>query len=186
MAMSERPADWTAPAVTGSDHPRTGTERDLLLGWLASHRAALLWKCSGLTAEQLRAPVLAPSTLTLLGLVRHLAECERAWFTHAVGRAPDVPLYGTDDDPDADLHLTGADAERDLATFVAELAVSDRVLAGADLDAEVVNRHGRSMSVRWIVLHMIEEYARHNGHADLLRERIDGATGDFPWFAAGS
>ena len=171
---------WTAPAVTGEPTLGAGTERELLDTWLDAHRRTLLWKCSGLTADQLKTPADPPSTLTLLGLVRHLADCERWWFTHHAAQRPMVDLFCTEADPDADFDgVPEADAAADLATFAAECQASRAVTADLDLDAELASESGRALSVRWIFLHMIEEYARHNGHADLLREHLDGATGDF-------
>jgi len=177
---SEHPSEPGAgmdPAERPARMPRTGTERELLQGWLDTHRQTLRWKASNLGLDQLLQPSVAPSGLTLLGLVRHMAECERGWFqVVAAGRAlPD--LYPS---PDGD--LLGANrehAEADLLTYEAAVAAADEVLASVDLD-EVVRMPatGERVAVRWIWLHMIEEYARHNGHADLLRERIDGATGD--------
>ena len=172
---------WTAPAVEDEARPSaTGTEHDLLQMWLDVHRRTLLWKCSGLTAEQLKEQANPPSVLNLLGLVRHMADNERWWFTHHAAGLPLVPLYCTDDDENADFDgVPDADPAADLAAFEAECEASRHSTAGLDLDHEV-QPWDRPISVRWILLHMIEEYARHNGHADMLRERIDGTTGDFP------
>jgi hypothetical protein len=173
---------WTAPQTTYVKPVRVGGEREQLESWLDAHRRTLLWKCSGLDEQQLKAPANPPSTLTLLGLVRHLADCERWWFQKiAAGR--DVPdLYCTDEAPDADLDdYADSDAEGDLATFEREVTAARE--ATAELSLDDVVRHpesGRELNVRWIYVHMIEEYARHNGHADFLREQLDGATGDFP------
>ena len=151
----------------------------MLQGWLDWHRQTLLSKCAGLTAEQLKLASTEPSNLTLLGLVRHMTEVERSWFrTRAAGDATAALLYCSDGNEDGDFDdVAGADAEADLAAFVAELPACDRSVAGLALEHEFTRR-GRQMSLRWVYLHMIEEYARHNGHADLIRERIDGATGD--------
>ena len=174
---------WTAPEPqTYVKPPRVAGEREALEGWLDAHRQVLLWKCAGLTEGQLKTPANPPSTLTLLGLVRHLADCERWWFQQvAAGR--DVPdLYCTPEHPDADLDdYADADAAAELATF--EQEVRDARAAIADLPLDHVIRHpesGNELDLRWIVIHMIEEYARHNGHADFLREQLDGVTGDFP------
>ena len=123
-----------------------------------------------------------PSTLTLLGLVRHMSDVERGWFRRHAARQEVEFHYSSDEEPDADLlNVDRADASADLAHFVAECQLSRDATANLSLD-EVVPSRGhyadRTRNVRWIYLHMIEEYARHNGHADLLRERIDGATGD--------
>ena len=157
-------------------------EREMLTGWLEHHRAILLWKCEGLTDDQLRQRSVPPSTLSLLGLIRHMAEVERGWF-RAVLLGEDVPdLYDRRDDTDADFNgVDDADVAADFATFEAECAAARQAVAAApDLDVlskERSERTGQQFSLRWILTHMIEEYARHNGHADLLRESIDGATG---------
>jgi uncharacterized damage-inducible protein DinB len=139
-------------------------------------------KCDGLTAEQLKSHSVEPSTLTLLGLVRHMSEVERGWFRRNIGREDIDYHYCTDEDPDADfLNLETADASADLAHFVEECQRSREATANRSLEEEVSNPRrnpDRTRNVRWIYLHMIEEYARHNGHADLIRERIDGVTGD--------
>ena len=172
---------WTAPEVTRVTEPFTGGERAMLQGWLDWHRRTLLQKCSGLTGAQLKVRAVEPSTLSLLGLVRHMTEVERGWFYQAAGQAEaDIePLYFTDDNPDGDFDdLDTADAEADFARYCAELPAVDRAVAGLPLEHEFATRRRGAISLRWVYLHMIEEYARHNGHADLLRERIDGTTGD--------
>ena len=170
-------SDWTAPPANRVPEPRTGPERAMLQGWLDWHRQTLLSKCAGLTAEQLRTASAEPSNLTLLGLVRHMSEVERAWFRHRVAREPDLGYIYESDNEDADFEeVATADAAADLAVFEREIAAADRAVAALDLDDEFDLRGTRSL--RWVYLHMIEEYARHNGHADLIRERIDGVTGD--------
>jgi hypothetical protein len=170
---------WTAPDVTRPVAPYASGEREMLDGYLDFQRATLLWKCAGLTGEQLARPAAEPSIMSLLGLVRHMAWVERWWFqVHAAGRAR-PPLYSTDDDPDFD--FTGVDpaiAAADFAVYYAERDEARRAVVGLPLEHTVRNE-GRNadVSLRWIYLHMIEEYARHNGHADVLRERVDGATG---------
>jgi len=157
-----------------------GDERTILESFLDWHRQTLLWKCSGLTAEQLKTAAAPPSNLTLLGLVRHLTEVERVWFTVRVhGRAAN-PVYCSDEKPDADFEdIADADPEADFARFQAECQASREAVAGLPLEHTFVHpRTKREISLRWVYVHMIEEYARHNGHADLLRERIDGATGE--------
>ena len=159
----------------------TANERDMLDGWLEYHRATLAWKCEGLSADQLRERAVPPSSLSLLGLVRHMAEVERAWFRRRVGRE-DVPmLYCTDSSPDADFdEVADADAAEALETWRRECDRARAIVAAVpSLDDTFENdRDGQTYSLRWIVSHMVEEYARHNGHADLLRERIDGAVGE--------
>jgi uncharacterized damage-inducible protein DinB len=157
-------------------------EREMLTGWLEHHRGILIWKCADLTAEQLRRRAAPPSTLSLLGLVRHMAEVERGWF-RAVFLGDGVPdLYDRSADEDADFNgVDQADPAETFSDFERECAASRQVLAqAASLDVlskETSERTGQPWSLRWIVTHMIEEYARHNGHADLLRERVDGTTG---------
>lgn len=150
----------------------------MLQGWLDWHRGTLLSKCAGLTADQLRQASAAPSNLTLLGLVRHMSYVERVWFRDRIAKDPTAtPLYVSDARPDADIEdVADADPEQAFAVFAEERAAADRSVADFDLDQEFDLRGG-PRSLRWVYLHMIEEYARHNGHADLLRERIDGATG---------
>jgi hypothetical protein len=170
---------WTAPPVDRRDPPDAGAERAQLDGFLDHHRQTLLQKCAGLTAEQLRRRAVEPSSLSLLGLVRHLTETERSWFRTRLDGQEVEDLYCTSENIDGDFDdVDTADPEADLAVFVAELEVVRRVVARHDLESTFVHpRTGRQLSVRWLYLHMLEEYARHNGHADLLRERIDGATG---------
>ena len=156
----------------------TGDERALLEGFLDFHRQTLLWKCAELTDQQLVERSVPTSALSLLGLVRHLVEVERGWFLPFLGEKPD-PVYFTqerlNDDFDATDSVPVAEV---LARYHAEIDRLRRDLAAVPLDAEHVDRHGTAFSLRWVHLHMIEEYARHNGHADLLREAIDGATGE--------
>ena len=158
---------------------RSAGELEMLTGWLEHHRGILVWKCEGLTAEQLRQRAVPPSTLSLLGLVRHMADVERGWFRQ-VFLGEDVPALYADEDADFN-DVDQADPAEALAAFERECAVSRQVVADApSLDAlskRVAEPTGESWSLRWIATHMIEEYARHNGHADLLRERVDGTTG---------
>ena len=156
-------------------------ERAMLDGWLEYHRATLEQKCSGLSAAQLVERSVPPSNLSLLGLVRHMADVERNWFRRVFADEDDAgPIYYSDDDPDGD--FDGADAANvadGFATWHAQMDRARQIAGDASLDARSVGRsHGQTVSLRWIITHMIEEYARHNGHADLLRECIDGETGD--------
>ena len=170
---------WTAPDVPLPDVPLTGDERPILEGFLAWHRALLRHKCAGLTGAQLAECAVPPSNLSLLGLVRHLAKVERTWFRRRF-RSEDVPmLYVTAERPDADFEdLDPAQAEAEYAALLAEQEQSRRAVDGVPLDASFDYSDGEKMSLRMVLLHMTTEYARHNGHADLLRERIDGETGD--------
>lgn len=173
--------EWTAPTPERPEPDRIATERRALEQWLDYHRATLLTKCAGLTAEQLKQRACPPSTLSLLGLVRHMTEVERWWFPmHANGEDLVFPY-----DPDAlglDFDgLDGADAAANIAAYWEEVAAARAAVAAKDLDDVVPSRGDhpeRTRDVRWIFLHMVEEYARHNGHADFLRETIDGRTGD--------
>ena len=166
---------WTAPDVTRIDEPFTGPERGILDGFLDWHRATLLWKCAGLTGEQLALASVPPSNLSLLGIVRHMADIERAWFRIRFRGEPLPRLYDYED-----AAFTRADqdrAETDFAAFTEECDLARKAVALASLDDEFTAGRGRTLSLRWVYAHMIEEYARHNGHADLLRQRIDGTTG---------
>ncbi|MGW3355636.1 DinB family protein [Streptomyces bungoensis] len=161
---------------------QTAGERAMLEGWLDYHRRTLAWKCEGLTDEQLRTASVPPSELSLMGLVRHMAEVERAWFRKVLVGDDPGPIYCTEEDPDGEFHLTGADTWQEAyGTWQAEITAARRIAAGFGLDDLSKGRSRfteEPFSLRWIYTHMIEEYARHNGHADLIRERIDGATGD--------
>ncbi|MDP9224247.1 MAG: DinB family protein [Actinomycetota bacterium] len=153
----------------------------MLEGWLGYHRTTLEMKCAGLSAAQLRAQPLPPSPLSLLGLVRHLADVERHWFRNIFGGERAPALFSTDEDPDADFNdLTGVTPEEVFRIWRDECVHASAVIRSASLD-EIGKMKGtrtvEDFSMRWILTHMIEEYARHNGHADLIRETIDGATG---------
>jgi uncharacterized damage-inducible protein DinB len=170
---------WTAPEITRTKAPFVADERAMLEAWLDFHRQTLLMKCAGLTADQLRRRSAEPSPLSLLGLVRHMADVERGWFRHGVAREDIEDIYSTEANVDGDFNdVDSADAEADLATFAAEVEAARKAAAGRSLDDTFRSRRGTEISLRWVYVHMIEEYARHNGHADLIRERIDGVTGD--------
>jgi uncharacterized damage-inducible protein DinB len=172
---------WTAPEVTGRKEPGpTGGEREQLEAWLDYHRKTLLAKCTGLTGEQLATASVPPSNLTLIGLVRHMAEVERSWFRTRFRGEQTGTIWITEEQPDGEFeNANAASAEEDYATFLQEVELARAAIADRDLDDTYHNRHfDAPMDLRWIVTHMIEEYARHNGHADLIRERIDGTTGD--------
>ena len=156
-------------------------ERESLETWLDFHRTTLLYKCAGLTAEQPALRPIPPSTLSLLGLVRHLAEVERWWFRRLFAGQPGLGyLFITDEYPDGEFDLAEASgAKADLATFAVECDLARQAAAGRSLDETFPHpRRGELIDLRWVYAHMIEEYARHNGHADMLREQIDGVTGD--------
>jgi uncharacterized damage-inducible protein DinB len=152
------------------------------LSYLDFHRATLRWKCENLTPEQLAMRAVPPSTLSLLGLIRHVAENERSWFDRVAQVEPRPGIYFTDAEPD--LEFDGAVADPDVvrqayADWEAEIANAREVAERTPLESSFVRqRTGERVTHRWVLLHMIEEYARHNGHADLLREAIDGRTGE--------
>ncbi len=137
-----------------------------------------LFKCAGLTGAQLAEQAVPPSNLSLLGLVRHVTDVERSWFRRRLGGETVDRIYWRPDRPDAAFEeVDPAHAERDLARLTAEMDSARQVAAGRALDTTFVHERLGEMSLRWAYCHMIEEYARHNGHADLIRERIDGQTG---------
>jgi uncharacterized damage-inducible protein DinB len=154
----------------------------MLAGWLDYHRATLLGKCDGLDDEQRKRRPVPTSLMSLHGLVRHLADVERNWFQRALDRRPDLPtIYWTEEADDADwAPLDDADWAADLAAWQAECATARLRAAAHGLDDAGLGMRGSQLvecSLRWIYHHMIEEYARHNGHADLIRELIDGTAG---------
>jgi uncharacterized damage-inducible protein DinB len=165
---------WTAPVVTRPEGPLTGGERPMLQAVLDWHRATLLYKCQELTGEQLAERAIPPSELSLLGLIRHMTRVERIWFRQRFADEPVQNAY----EKDADFAVTEPGrAAADYARLTEEWRLADAAAANASLDATFTS-NGETMSLRLLYLHMIEEYARHIGHADLLRERIDGATGE--------
>jgi uncharacterized damage-inducible protein DinB len=153
-------------------------DREMLEAWLEFHRTTLLLKCEGLGDAQRKARPVATSNLSLHGLVRHMAEVERGWFTKVLLSVPDAPpiFYDPDVEDSELVPLDDADWTADLAAWQAECETSRRNAAGKELRFTGEDR-GDAVSLRWIYVHMIEEYARHNGHADLLRELLDGAVG---------
>jgi Protein of unknown function (DUF664) len=172
---------WTAPAVERADPAYVAGERASLQDFLDYHRQTLLWKCSGLTGEQLAARPIPGSSLSLLGLVRHVTDVQRIWLRVRVAGHQDLaPIYWNDEYPDGDFDLADGDqAEADFAAFTRECAAADEAVAGHSLDDTFVHpREQVTISLRWVYEHLIEEFARHNGHADLIREQIDGATGE--------
>jgi uncharacterized protein DUF664 len=167
----------TWPDIERVDPPRISDERGSLESWLEYHRDTLLLKCAGLQPEQLALRSCPPSSLSLLGLVRHMTEVE-AWF-HDFDRQPEGEWYSTDDDPDGCFDsVDPARADTDLAAYRASMDRAREAVVGRGLDELSPAPDDESVSLRWIFQHMVEEYARHNGHADLLRECIDGAIGD--------
>ncbi|MGH2448610.1 MAG: DinB family protein [Chloroflexota bacterium] len=176
---------WVAQTVGRDerDEPmRPIGEREALEKWLDYHRDTLLWKCSGLTGEQLARRAVPPSSLSLLGLVRHMAGVERWWFRIHVGGQDLEHIFFTEDNLEGDFNdLDPNQAEQNIEAYRREIDLARQAAAGKHLDEAVFSRGDhpdRQFNVRTIYLHMIEEYARHNGHADLIRERIDGVIGD--------
>jgi uncharacterized damage-inducible protein DinB len=160
--------------------PLNADERTTLEGWLAFHRTTLAMKCEGLDDEQAADASVPPSGMTLTGLVQHMAEVERNWFRRMLAGEQAPPIYHPDADPDGpdggfDL-AEGATLSGAVAIWRAEIGRAREQCAGRAL-TDTGRFMDQDVSLRWIYVHMIEEYARHNGHADLLRERIDGATG---------
>jgi Protein of unknown function (DUF664) len=159
--------------------PSDGDERSVLLGWLAFHRNALEAKCAGLDAEQLASRSVPPSPLSLLGLVRHLTEMERVYAAWALGPKSELHwVWGdyTDDGPEWDIDADASMLADSMTAWEREKQVADeRIQQHAELDSIGA---GNGRSLRWNLQKLVGEYARHNGHADLIRERIDGRTGE--------
>jgi hypothetical protein len=170
------------PAAVPGDRapiPRLAGERESLEAFLEWHRRTFELKCEGLGQAELSSRTVAPSTLSLHGLARHLAGCERWWFRQQFA-GEDVPiLYYSDDDPDQDMDSLDGDAQEALAVWRSECDRSREIVAAAEsLEQRGTSlRTGEPFTLRWMLLSLIAEYARHNGHADLLREAIDGTVG---------
>jgi uncharacterized damage-inducible protein DinB len=158
--------------------PFVATERTMLEGWLEFHRMTLVLKCEGIDDDARKSRPVPTSLLSLHGLLRHMVEVERNWFRRALLDEPDAPAIWADDAiEDSELvPLDDADWEADLAVWRAECEHSREAAGSRSLDDTGI-RDGEPCSLRWIYVHMIEEYARHNGHADLLRELVDGTVG---------
>jgi len=183
LVMADRFADmFTDPDDDPRDEgPFLGDERPMLVGFLHWQRSTLAMKCDGLDPEQLARRSLAPSALSLLGLIRHLTDVERGWFRMMMAGENAQPLFSSTADPDADFN--GATADPDLIASAWQLWGSEAeftdhfITTAASLNITGDDPWRGPMSLRWVLVHVIEEYARHNGHADLLREKIDGAVG---------
>ena len=160
--------------------PLNADERTTLESWLDFHRVTLAMKCEGLDNSQAAAASVPPSAVTLTGLVQHMAEVERNWFRRVLAGEQAPPIYdprADPDGPDGGFELAESATLRDaLTTWRAEIACARQHCAERAL-ADTGRFMEQDVDLRWIYVHMIEEYARHNGHADLLRERIDGTTG---------
>ena len=159
--------------------PFTGGEKESLHVSLDRHRDVVLWKLDGLEDEQLRRPM-TPSGTNLLGLVKHLASVEFGWFCETFGRESEsIPF--NEDDPDADMRAEPHETTADIVEYYGRArAAADRVIGELELDDVGTAWYGDTVSMRWVLIHMVEETARHAGHMDIVRELIDGATGDHP------
>ncbi len=172
----------TITPFAGSDgsrvkRPPQADERTTIAAFLGWHRETLRLKCVGLSPAQLAERAVGPSALSLLGLVRHAAESERFWFRHVMAGEEPAPLFST---PAAAFEVAEDPLQVAQAWEVwqAEIAFADHFVATApNLDIAGIEPGEGPVSLRWVLMHMLEEYARHNGHADLLRERIDGRVG---------
>jgi uncharacterized damage-inducible protein DinB len=159
--------------------PFLGDEKAQLYAALDRHRDLVPWKVEGLSDDQLRRPVV-PSGTTVLGLVKHLAAVDVSWFCWTFGRETE-PLPFDDNDPEADLRVTPEESADDILRFYARARLaSDVVIKELDLEDQGTTWDGTTVNLRWVLIHMIEETARHVGHLDILRELLDGATGDLP------
>jgi hypothetical protein len=168
------------PELVREEPPRVAGERTSLAAWLDYHRTTLRQKTEGLTGGEMVRPSVPPSGLTLLGLVQHMTLVEWWWFEHIFAGGPTPQPYLSDDDPDIEFHALDPERmEEAMDAFDAQCAHSRSIVDGAkSLDVLSTSSERETRDLRWIMVHMIEEYARHNGHADLLRECIDGVVGD--------
>jgi Protein of unknown function (DUF664) len=171
MAVDPRFAAWTAPEG----------ERATLLEFLRRYRLTMEMKCADLDAAQLGSRSVPPSTMSLLGLIRHMADVERYWFRLVMAQSKVAPLYWSEDVPDAEWLGAVADpavVDDAWRAWRGEVAFAEKFVADSpDLDVKGLESDGSSAELRSVLVHMIEEYARHCGHADMLRERIDGRIG---------
>ena len=170
----------TTPLPEGNNG--TIDERAMLESFLSYMRTVLVRKGEGITDEEARRATCPPSDLTLLGLIRHMAEVERIWSQWLFLDRPNEPIYygdaHPDGDEDGDFHAPpGATLAEAFETFWAQVAIADEIYAAASLD-DTDHHPSETHSLRWIYVHLIEEYARHCGHADLIRQAIDGQTDD--------
>lgn len=162
--------------------PFTGDEKQSLLVSLDRHRDVVLWKLQGLDDEQLRRPM-TPSGTTLLGLVKHMAAVDYGWFCETFGHdLEELPF--DENDENADLRIEPSETTAEVLAFHARArAAANQVVAQHDLDDLGTSWAGDAVSMRWVLIHMVEEVARHAGQMDIIRELIDGAVGDHDWDA---
>jgi len=159
--------------------PATGQEKESLYVALDRHRDVVLWKLEGLDDEQLRRPM-TPSGTNLIGLVKHLASVEYWWFCGTFGRE-DRSIPFDESDPNADMRAATGETTQDIVDYYRRArADADAVIDELDLEATGERTQRGVVSLRWVLIHMVEETARHAGHMDILRELIDGSTGDHP------
>jgi len=157
--------------------PLTGAEKESLQAAMNRHRDAVLWKVDGLADEDLRRPM-TPSGTTVLGLVKHLGAVEYGWFCQTFGRAVE-PMPFDEADEEADLRVEPGDSTADILDFYARARMAaDLAVAEIALEDTGTSWSGETVTMRWVLIHMLEETARHAGHMDILRELIDGMTGD--------
>ena len=152
-------------------------EREMLEGWLEFHRKTLWFKCEGLDDAARKLRPVPSSLLSLHGLLRHMSEVERGWFQRGIARTKAPRLYCEDDENADFFPLDAACWEQDVRTWEEQCTKSREVSSACSLDEIRARRDGRDLTLRWVDCHTIEEYARHNGHADLIREMVDGSTG---------
>ena len=181
-ASPENPDMWMDPdADPRFADQETDGERANVLDYLRGYRLTMEMKCADLDPGQLACRSVPPSTMSLLGLIRHMADVERNWFRRVMAGEDAPPLYWSDNVPDGDWNGAVADPEvvaEAWRSWRDEVAFAEAFVAGADdLGMRGTMRNGKTVPLRDVLVHMIEEYARHCGHADLLRERIDGRVG---------
>jgi uncharacterized damage-inducible protein DinB len=159
--------------------PGTVDERATLTSFLDFQRDTLAWKCSGLTDEQLALRAVEPSGISLLGLLRHMTGVERSWFERVIAGEKTEPAYYSEEKPNDDFDALETHSVAEVyADWQSACARSREITAARPLEFGGSTQSGEICSLRWVLAHMIEEYARHNGHADLIRERIDGSVGE--------
>ncbi|MFE7750357.1 DinB family protein [Streptomyces sp. NPDC057428] len=162
---------------TTAQVPYTGGEKESLHASLDRHRDVVLWKLEGLDDEQLRRPM-TPTGTNLLGIVKHLATVEYGWFCETFGRGTEDFWFDTSKD---DMTVAPDEStERILAFYARARTAADRSIEETDLDTTGISWNGRTVSMRWVLIHMIEDVLRHAGHMDIVRELIDGTTGSYP------
>lgn len=158
------------------DPPANGPEKEMLEAFLDYHRDTLLMKCKGLSDEELRRPMVVSGT-NLLGLIKHLGYVERWWFQE-VFAAQDPEFPSSDEDPDAEFRIEESDSTESIIDFYRGECAKSRVIVSGAMPEDIAKHSKSERSLRWILIHMIEETSRHNGHVDILREMIDGQTGE--------